>query len=90
VPPRARSGRTLTILAAGFLALDGLLLGLSGWWELNLPRLGAGAVLLGAAGVVVLFWKRQRARLDEIADARAALRAEASDLRDLLRQRRTN
>jgi hypothetical protein len=80
----------LTILAAGFLALDGLLLGLSGWWELNLPRLGAGAVLLGAAGVVVLFWKRQRVRLEEIADARAALRAEAGELRDLLRQRRAN
>jgi hypothetical protein len=90
VPPKARSGRTLTILAAGFLALDGLLLGLSGWWELNLSRLGAGAALLGGAGVVVLFWKRQRARLEEIADARAALRAEAGELRDLLRQRRTS
>jgi uncharacterized membrane protein YccC len=90
VTAKARSGRTLTILAAGFLALDGLLLGLSGWWELNLPRIGAGVVLLGAAWVVVLFWKRQRLRLEEIAHAREALRAEASDLRDLLRQRRAN
>ncbi|MFI5211043.1 MAG: hypothetical protein ACHQ2E_11405 [Gemmatimonadales bacterium] len=87
---RAQSGRTLTILAAGFLALDGLLLGLSGWWVRSLPRMGAGMALLGAAGVVMHFWKKQRARLEEIADARAALKAEASHLRELLRQRRTS
>lgn len=90
MPGRSRSGRTLTILASGFLILDGLLLGLSGWWDRSLARIGVGLVLLAAAGVVIQYWKRQRARLDEIADARAALRAEASDLRELLRQRRTN
>ena len=84
-----QSGRTLTILAAGFLALDGLLLGLSGLWERSLVRMGVALALLAAAGVVLLFWKRHRRRLEEIASARDALRAEASDLRDLLRQRRT-
>lgn len=90
MPAKAQSGRTLTILASGFLALDGLLLCLSGWWVRSLPRMGVGLVLLGAAGVVMIFWKRQRALLEEIAEARAALRAEASDLRELLRQRRTS
>jgi hypothetical protein len=90
VPAKAHSGRTLTILASGFLALDGLLLGLSGWWARSLPRMGAGLALLAAAGAVMFFWKKQRARLEEIADARAALKAEASHLRELLRQRRTS
>jgi len=90
VPPTPRSGRTLTILASGFLALDGLLLGLSGWWDRSLSRMAVGLVLLGAAGAVMFFWKKQRARLEEIAAVRAALRAEASSLRELLRQRRTN
>lgn len=79
------SGRGLTILAVGFLALDAVLLGLIGWWTHRWGLLGIGGGLLAAAWGVLLLWRRQRRRLVEIAAARAALKNEISDLRGLIR-----
>jgi hypothetical protein len=74
-------------MAAGFLLLDGALLGLVGWWD-GRPGLliAAGLLAAGAVGVVLLR-RRYLTRLDEIAAARAALRREAAALARSLRQR---
>jgi hypothetical protein len=85
VSPSPFGFRTLTFLAAGFLALDGAaLLGL-GLWSGRPFLLLTGAVLLVSSGLVLLFWRRHLRRLDEIAEARRALRADAEELRRLLR-----
>lgn len=77
--------RSLTVVAAGFLAFDGAaLLGLA-LWSGNRALLVAGVVLFLSSGLVLLVWRRHLRRLDEIADARQELRDEAEELRRLLR-----
>lgn len=77
--------RSLTLVAAGFLAFDGAaLLGL-GIWSGRRAFLVAGVVLFLSSGLVLLLWRRQLRRLDEIAEARRELRDEAEELRRLLR-----
>ncbi|HEY7682959.1 MAG TPA: hypothetical protein VH879_09975 [Gemmatimonadales bacterium] len=79
-------GRTLTLLAVGFLTLDGVLLLLAALWGRTLaPALGGGACL-GVAAVVWYFWRRHQRALADVAEARRALQAEARALRDLLRK----
>lgn len=80
------SGRALTMLAVGFLALDAVLLGLTGWWTRRWGLVAIGGALLVAAWGVLALWRRQRDRLLEIAAARAALSSEARNLRALLRE----
>lgn len=77
--------RSLTLVAAGFLAFDGAaLLGL-GLWAENRMLLVVGLVLLLSSGGVLLFWRRHLRRLDEIDEARRELRDEAEELRRILR-----
>ncbi len=77
--------RSLTLVAAGFLAFDGAtLLGL-GIWSGRRAFLVAGIVLFLSSGLVLLLWRRHLRRLDEIAEARRELRDEAEELRRLLR-----
>jgi membrane protein implicated in regulation of membrane protease activity len=77
--------RSLTLVAAGFLAFDGAtLLGL-GIWSGRRAFLVAGIVLFLSSGLVLLLWRRHLRRLDEIAEARRGLRDEAEELRRLLR-----
>jgi membrane protein implicated in regulation of membrane protease activity len=84
VPVSPLAFRTLTLVAAGFLAFDGAaLLGL-GIWSGNQVLLLVGAVLFLSSGLVLLFWRRHLRRLDEIAEARRELRDEAEELRRLL------
>ena len=79
-------GRTITLFAVEFLTLDGVLLLLAGvWGQATTPALG-GALCLGAAGLVWLFWRRHQRALADLAEARQALQAEARALRDLLRK----
>jgi hypothetical protein len=78
----------LTLLAAGFLLLDAVLLAGAGWWG-GRPVLliVGGAFAAGAAGVV---WLRRRylERLDQITVARDALKREAAALARSLRGER--
>jgi hypothetical protein len=70
----------LTLLAAGFLLLDAVLLAVAGWWADRLFLLIVGAAFAaGAAGVVGLR-RRYLTRLDEIARARDALKRAAAAL----------
>jgi divalent metal cation (Fe/Co/Zn/Cd) transporter len=74
----------LATLAVGFLALDAVLFlyaALStGRWILHAA---AAACLVGAV-LVILAWRRYRAALHELDDARRAMRAELQSIRDLL------
>lgn len=77
--------RSLTLVAAGFLAFDGAALMGLGIWSGRRAFLVAGVVLLLSSGLVLLLWRRHLRRLDEIAEARRGLRDEAEELRRLLR-----
>ena len=77
--------RSLTLVAAGFLAFDGAALAGLGIWSGRRAFLVTGAVLFLSAGLVLLFWRRHLRRLEEIDEARLDLRDEAEELRRLLR-----
>ena len=77
--------RSLTLVAAGFLAFDGAALAGLGIGSGRDAFLVAGVVLFLSSGLVLLFWRRHLRRLDEIAEARRDLRHEAEELRRLLR-----
>jgi hypothetical protein len=84
VPLSPLAFRSLTLVAAGFLAFDGAaLLGL-GIWSGNRVLLVAGTVLFLSSGLVLLYWRSHLRRLDQIAEARRELRDEAEELRRLL------
>lgn len=77
--------RSLTSVAAGFLAFDDAALAGLGIWSGRRAFLVTGAVLFLSAGLVLLFWRRHLRRLEEIDEARRDLRDEAEELRRLLR-----
>jgi hypothetical protein len=80
------SGRVLVLAAAPLLLFDGVaLLGLGIWGGRQGLALAGGA-LLGGTAVVLWSWRRQRRRLDEIAEARRELRADTEALRRLTRR----
>lgn len=81
------SGRPLATFAVGFLLLDAVLLVWLGL-ELGRGRLVAGGIVcaLGAAAVVVL-WRRYRRTLADLDASRREMKAEAEEIRRLLRER---
>jgi membrane protein implicated in regulation of membrane protease activity len=85
VPVSPLAFRSLTLVAAAFLAFDGAALMGLGIWSGRHAFLIAGVVLLLSSGLVLLFWRRHLRRLEEIDDARRDLRDEAEALRRFLR-----
>jgi membrane protein implicated in regulation of membrane protease activity len=85
VPVSPLAFRSLTLVAAGFLALDGAALAGLGIWSGRGAFVVAGVLLFLSSGLVLLFWRRHLRRLDEIGEARQDLRDEAEELRRLLR-----
>lgn len=78
----------MTTVAVGLLLLDGALLLIAAFWARNLVLgLLGGLFVLLAAGVIV-YWRRYRAALEDVERARAALKAEASELRRLIQERK--
>jgi hypothetical protein len=76
--------RTLTTLAVGSLALDGLLLGYAGIASRR-PGLVVAAVGCAAGvGLVLFAWRRYRRTLAELDDARREMRREIDSIRELL------
>lgn len=75
----------LTVFAAGFLALDGILLVLAGVWSHRPALLVWGVIFFLATGAVVAYWRyhvRRMAALQLEVDARAVeLRRMAEELR---------
>jgi hypothetical protein len=80
-PARGRIG---TLLAVGFLILDGVLLLTAGLWGRSPGPAIGGVVCLVAAGLVLILWRRHQRAVAELAEARRALRDEVRALRGLL------
>ena len=81
------SGRALTVLAVGFLLLDGALLGLAGLWAREPTLIGLGLGMALMAGLVGLLWQRHRRRMGDIETARREVREEVQALRELVKKR---
>jgi hypothetical protein len=79
--------RTLTVIAAAVLAFDGVTLALLGWWSGRLMLALVGVVFFVSSGLVILYWRWHRNRLNAIAAARQALAEEAREMQRLLGQR---
>ena len=83
-----RTSRALTVFAAGFLLLDGVLLLLAGVWSNRMGLVAWGIVFVAGAIGVGVYWRFHSRRLAEL---REALLAEAAELhrlrRDIERER---
>jgi membrane protein implicated in regulation of membrane protease activity len=75
--------RTLTIIAAAVLAFDGAALTLMGWWGGRWMLALVGIVFFLSSGLVLLYWRWYRRRLDDITESRRALSEEARQMREL-------
>ena len=76
-----RLSRVLTIVAASVLAFDGTALAALGWWSGRMILVVLGVVCFASAGLVVLYWRWYRRRLDDIAQLRRGLAEETRELR---------
>jgi hypothetical protein len=79
--------RTLTIIAAAVLAFDGAALAIAGWWSGRVVLALVGVVFFLSSGLVLVYWRWYRRRLDDIAATRRALGAEAREMQRLLREK---
>lgn len=79
--------RTLTVVAAAVLAFDGAALVVLGIWSDRLVLVPVGVVFFISAGVVLVYWRWYRRRLDDIAIDRRALADEARAMQRSLRER---
>jgi hypothetical protein len=77
--------RTLTVMAAGVLAFDGAALALFSWWSRRAVLGVIGAAFVISSGLVLVYWKWYRHRLDDIAQTRRAVSDEAREMQRLLR-----
>lgn len=62
-----RAHRVLTVVAIGFLLLDGALLLLAGFWSGRPGLMLFGAAFVGTAGAVYGYWLRYQRHLRELA-----------------------
>lgn len=74
------AARTLTLAAAGFLGFDGTALAGLGFWAGNLTLAVVGVALFLSSGLVLWYWRWYQRQLEEIAEARRAVRQEAMEL----------
>jgi protein-S-isoprenylcysteine O-methyltransferase Ste14 len=80
------ANRTLSFVAAAFLAFDGAALVAGGLW-LRRPVLTIiGGALFVSSGLVVVYWRWHQRQLAEIVEARREVAADARALRDLIQR----
>ena len=85
--PRAGvANRTLTVIAAAFLAFDGAALVLGGAVLGRVLLIIFGGCLILSSGLVFIYWNHHRRRAAEIASSREELRSQARALRDLIQR----
>ena len=81
------ASRTLTLFAVAVLAFDGAaLVGLGLWGGRTMLTL-LGLVFFLSSGLVLIYWRWYRRRLDDIAAARRVLSQEAREVQRLLREK---
>jgi uncharacterized membrane protein len=80
--------RTLTLVAAAVLAFDGAALVGLGHMSGRALLIPVGLVFFVSSGLILLYWRWYRRRLDDIVAARRALSEEARALRDSVSGRR--
>lgn len=80
-------GRTLTVIAVAVLAFDGAALAAAGFMTGRMVLVPVGVAFLLASGLVLLYWRWQRRRLDDISAARRGLGEEAREMRRLIRKK---
>lgn len=78
--------RTLTTVAVAFLTFDGAALAAVGFMTGRVVLVFVGAVFFLSAGLVLLYWRWQRRRLEEIAAERSGLSAEARGIQRLMKE----
>jgi hypothetical protein len=78
------TNRTMTFLASAFLGFDGAALVGFGLWSRHPLVALIGAALFVSSGLVLLYWRWYERQLEEIAQARRAVRDEANAMRELL------
>jgi membrane protein implicated in regulation of membrane protease activity len=76
--------RVLTIVAAAVLAFDGTALAALGWWSGRVLLMLVGLICFVSAGLVLLYWRWYRRRLEDIAQLRRGVSEESRELRRLL------
>jgi hypothetical protein len=76
----------MTWIAVGCFTLDGVLLGLAGYWGRRGGLIAGGLICLALALVVLFFWRRHQRNVEELRAARREVADEARALRDLVRK----
>jgi membrane protein implicated in regulation of membrane protease activity len=79
--------RTLTLAAIGFLTFDGAALAYIGLMSGRAMLVAVGLVFFVSAGLVILYWRWHRRRLQDIAAERGALSEDVREMRRLLREK---
>ena len=79
--------RALTIVAAAVLAFDGAALAAFGWWSGRVMLVLVGVMFFVSSGLLLVYWRWYRRRLDDIASTRRVLAEEAREMRRLIREK---
>ena len=84
MPVSPTLGRTLTLVAAAVLAFDGVALAGLGYLSGRMVLIPVGLVFFLSSGLILLYWRWYRRRLDDILAARRALSEEARAMREIV------
>ncbi len=87
MPVSPKVGPTLTLVAAAVLAFDGLALAGLGYMSGRVVLIPVGLAFFLSAGLLLLYRRWYRRRLDDILAARRALSEEAREMQRLLRKK---
>ena len=79
--------RALTIVAAAVLAFDGAALAAFGWWSGRVMLVLVGVMFFVSSGLLLVYWRWYRRRLDDIASTKRVLAEEAREMRRLIREK---
>ena len=85
-PRSVIANRTLTVVAAGFLAFDGAGLVIAGIVLGRVLLVIMGACLVASSALVFVYWRWHRRQAAEIAEARHALGEQARDFRNMIQR----
>jgi hypothetical protein len=79
--------RLLTLVAASVLAFDGAALAGFGWWTGRTLLTLFGVLCFLSSGLVLLYWRWYRRRVDDIAEMRRGLADDSREMRRFLSEK---